>query len=263
MDSEELEERIEAFPRWQYRFEFADGVRTRVSHEGVANRHAQRRRYVFDALLSLTGGTLRGRRVLDLGCNAGYFSLEAIDAGADFVLGVDAQQESVEQARLIFEAKNVEEGRYRFDQADVFAAPQTERFDIVLCLALLDASARPIELFDLMTGVGADLIVLDTGISRIGSSFFEIGAINDPRVVLDHKMVLVPSWQAMFELAKEFGLRIAPLAVDMDDYNGLDDYRRGRRLAFVLSRETPLDGLAQAKPPSLAPWWVTRLDPRR
>ena len=35
---------------------------------------------------------LKGKRVLDLGCNAGFWSLNAAEAGADFVLGVDGRQ---------------------------------------------------------------------------------------------------------------------------------------------------------------------------
>ena len=63
MEARELQDKISAFPRWHYRFEFAEGVVTRPSDPGMPNRHEQRRRYIFDALLALTGGSLRGRRV--------------------------------------------------------------------------------------------------------------------------------------------------------------------------------------------------------
>jgi hypothetical protein len=77
MEPRELQERISAFPRWHYRFEFEQGIATRTPDPGMANRHEQRRRYIFEPLLTLAGGSLRGRRVLDLGCNAGYWSLLA------------------------------------------------------------------------------------------------------------------------------------------------------------------------------------------
>ena len=34
-------------------------------------------------------GSLKGLRVLGLGCNAGWWSLKAIEAGCDFVAGID------------------------------------------------------------------------------------------------------------------------------------------------------------------------------
>jgi ribosomal protein L11 methylase PrmA len=41
--------------------------------------------------------------VLDLGCNAGFWSLAAIDAGADLVVGIDGRQMHIDQANLVFE----------------------------------------------------------------------------------------------------------------------------------------------------------------
>ena len=96
MEPRELQERISAFPRWHYRFEFEQGIATRPPDPGMANRHEQRRRYIFEPLLTLTGGSLRGRRVLDLGCNAGYWSLLAAEAHADFVVGIDAREVHIE-----------------------------------------------------------------------------------------------------------------------------------------------------------------------
>jgi tRNA (mo5U34)-methyltransferase len=263
MEADELRERIAAFPRWHYRFEFEGGIQTPVPDPGMLNRHEQRRRYFFDALLGLTAGTLRGRRVLDLGCNAGFWSLLALEAGAEFVLGIDARASHIEQATLVFEAKQLERARYRFEQGNVFTHEIAERFDVVLCLGLLEHVAKPVELFELMDGVGAELIVLDTEISRAGSSLFEVARLYDPQSVVEHELVLVPSREAIFELASEFGFSAVPLALNMTDYGGLTDYERGRRLAFICSRATPLGGLAIERRPPLLPWWLKALVPWR
>src|SRR2546423_487545 len=79
MEVLELRERVEAFPRWHYQFDLGNGITTPIWKRDRINRHEQRRRYFFDALLRVTGGSLRGRRVLDLGCNAGFWSLNAIE----------------------------------------------------------------------------------------------------------------------------------------------------------------------------------------
>ena len=57
----------------------------------MVNRHQQRRSYFFDPLVNALGGSLRGRRVLDLGCSAELWSLLALQAGAEFVLGIDGR----------------------------------------------------------------------------------------------------------------------------------------------------------------------------
>jgi len=239
----ELEERIAAFPWWYYRFEFDGGVSTPVLGDGMVNRAEQLRRYLLDPLLGVTGGTLRGRRVLDLGCNAGLWSLRAIEAGADFVLGIDGLQMAIEQANFVFEAKGIGAERYRFEHGDIFEHSFEESFDVVLCLDLMDQVSRPVELFELISRVGAEIVLLETSLSPASGSYFEVCHLEDPLWTPEELMVLVPTREAVVELANEFGFKTVALAHDMDDYTGLADYRRGRRLAFLCSRSTPLDGL--------------------
>jgi tRNA (mo5U34)-methyltransferase len=252
MEPAELQERIAAFPRWHYQFEFDGGVHTPVSHLGQRNRHEQRRRYFFDPLVQLFGGSLAGQRVLDLGCNAGYWSLAALEAQAEFVLGVDARRTFIDQAELVFAAKGVDPSRFRFEHANVFELDLDQRFDLVLCLGVLEVTNKPVELFELMRSAGADTILIDTSISRARSSFFEVGKVADPRAAVDRELVLIPSRQALIELAASFGYEAVPLSYNFTDYTGLDDYRRSQRVAFVCAKDRPLAGLARAPEPTAA-----------
>jgi SAM-dependent methyltransferase len=263
MEAHELEERVARFPRWHYRFEFDNGVTTPVPDRGHLNRHEQRRRYFFDALLRLTGGSLAGHRVLDLGCNAGFWSLNAIEAGADFVLGIDYRETFIEQAELVFEAKGVDRTRYRFAQGNVLQHDFAERFDVVLCLGMMDQVAKPVELFELMMRAGAEIIVIDTVISRARSSFFEVSRLNDPRNAVEYEMVLIPTREAVVELAGLFGFQSVPLAHEISDWTGMTDYRSDRRLAFICAKSASLDGLPRAKRSTRTSAWVSMLDSRR
>jgi tRNA (mo5U34)-methyltransferase len=262
---DELERRIAAFPAWSYRFEFEGGVTTPVPNGAIVNRHEQRRRYFFDALLGLTGGSLRGRRVLDLGCNAGFWSLAAVEAGADFVLGVDAREMYLEQAELVFEAKGIARERYRFEHANVLERRPTEveRFDVVLCLGLLDHVAKPFELFEAIAAVQPELIVIDTEISRSRMSMFELEALYHLENAVEYETVMIPSRLALTEMAAQFGFQTAPIAHNFTDYAGMRDYLHQRRLAFICAREQ--DSLAgiEAERRSGAPWWITALRARR
>ena len=69
-------------------------------------------RYAFAA------GMAEGKRVLDMGCGAGYGSALLHEAGAGYVLGVDSSQEAVEYAR----------GRYGRDGVE-FAVAEAARFE--------------------------------------------------------------------------------------------------------------------------------------
>jgi SAM-dependent methyltransferase len=262
LDAQQLADRIAAFPSWNYRFEFDGGLSTPLADPARVNRQEQRRSYFFEALLSLTGGSLEGRRVLDLGCSAGFWSLQAVEAGADFVLGVDARADYLEQAELVFEAKGVERSRYRFDRADLFDYDPGEQFDVVLCLGLLNVVAKPVALFELMTRSGAQLIVIDTGLSSAPGKLFEVGRLAEPRNKVDYGMVLVPTRRALTVLAGQFGLQAVPLARNITDYTSMQDYRSGERLAFICSGTVPLDSLPVERAPHRNAWVAALQDLR-
>ena len=255
MDAEELRERIASYPSWNYRFELGDGVSTPVASAWRVRRAEQRRRYFFEPLLDVAGGTLRGRRVLDLGCNAGFWSLEAIEAGADFVLGVDGSAMAIEQAELVFAARGVEREHYRFERANVFDWALPGGFDVVLCLGLLDVVAKPLALFELIAAAGAELVVIDTGVSRARGELFEVSRLGEPRNAIEHDLVLVPTRAAVAALAERFGLRAVALAHDFTGGElGVEDYLASRRIAFICSAGPSLEGLRAAAEPHPNPW---------
>jgi SAM-dependent methyltransferase len=264
MEPAELKERIAAFPRWHYQFDFDGGVQTPVPYRGQRNRHEQRRRYFFDPLVRLLGGSLEGHRVLDLGCNAGFWASQAMAAGADFLLGVDGRQRQIDQAELVFEAQGIDHSRYRFEVGNIFEHNFTEKFDVVMCLGLMYHVAKPFELFELMAGVGAELLVVDTVISPANTSIFEVHQepVDHWLLAVDYETVLLPSRQAVVDLAKQFGFQTVPLALNMSDRAGMLEYYNERRLAFICAKNASLDSL-RSEPvhhtlPGIPPWVATR-----
>lgn len=239
MAATDVASRIAQFERWHYEFEL-DGHRTPVWDPGHRNRHRQRSRYVFGNLVRACGGSLRGRRVLDLGCNAGWWSLAAIEAGAEHVTGIDGRRMHVEQAQLVFEVKGVDPDRYDFREADLLALEAVEGgpFDIVLCLGLLYHVNRPVELMRLIASTGAGAVCVDTEVSQLPGSAFEVHFDDpeNPKDALAEALVLVPSRRAVHDLAGQFGYRCATLAPRFDDWEACRDYRVGLRRAFLAWR---------------------------
>jgi tRNA (mo5U34)-methyltransferase len=245
-DTERLRERIASFPRWHYEFDF-DGVRTPIFNRAHLNRNTQRKRYFFAPLVRLCGGSLAGKRVLDLGCNAGFWSLAAIDAGADFVLGIDGRQMHIDQANLVFEAKGVEPHRYRFLRSDVLDVELHEGpFDIVLCLGLLYHVSKPFELLERIAGWNSDLLVIDTRLAaRVRGPYFRVVGQNldDPRSAVDRPVALHPTSAAVALLAGRYGYRCAMLRPRFTNWQASGMYREGRRRAFICAKRTRLDDL--------------------
>ena len=251
MDPTELRSRISELGRWHYRFEFDNGVTTPIWKEDRVNRHQERSHYFFDRLLQVTGGSLRGRRVLDLGCNSGFWSLKAIQAGAEYVLGLEGRQMHVDQANFVFETKGIDPDRYRFELGNIWSYPVSGDFDVVLCLGFLYHVSKPTELFEVMARSGADILVIDTRVSNIPGACFEIRHENldDPRNGLDHEMFFLPTRQAVATLADQFGYRTVPLALDLASTEGMKAFEAGTRVAFICAKEADLSGLPREAPP--------------
>lgn len=247
MQREELERRVRAFPHWLYELEL-DGVRTPIFKPSFRNRQRQRKAHFFDPVVALCGGTLAGKRVLDLACNAGFWSLCAAEAGCDLVLGVDARPMHVEQANLVFEAKGIAPARYRFDVGDVMDLDlaDSDPFDLVLCLGLLYHLADPLRLIELVSRWNSDLLVIDSSLSALPGRWFALYRDRPEERPFDaatSELVLIPTRGAIVELARRSGYAVATLKPRFSSYEGCQDYRVGARRAFVCAKRTPLQGL--------------------
>jgi 2-polyprenyl-3-methyl-5-hydroxy-6-metoxy-1,4-benzoquinol methylase len=249
VDVQEIQARVDAILPWHYEFDLG-GVRTPIYRDDFVNRHRERRRIGFDPLTQVAGGSLRGKRVLDLGSNAGYWSLAAIEAGADFVLGIDGRQMHIEQADLVFEAKGVDRSRYRFDLGNIFEYDFDQGFDVVLCLGLMYHIAKPVELFELFSRVDASLILIDTTLSLLPTSAFRVEwekSLDDPRAAVDYEIVLIPTRQAVIDLARQFGYDAVSLALPINDATSMADYEEKSRAMFICAKGISLDGLDREK----------------
>lgn len=239
LSDDELASRIAAFPRWHYEFDLR-GQRTPIHNPGWANRHRQRRAYFFEPLLERCGGSLQGKRVLDLGCNAGWWSLQAIEAGCEFVLGVDGRRMHVEQAELVFEALEIEPERYELRHEDVFDLSPQElgSFDVVLCLGLLYHVHSPVLLLERAGEMCAGLLVIDTAIASSPDPILMLGSesSDDPRMALKTGAVLVPSAAAVVAIAEGIGFDVEALERRLPDGSECRDYADGRRRAFLCAR---------------------------
>ena len=124
---------------------------------------------------------MAGKSVLDLGSKFGYFCFEAMKRGADRVLGVDVDPESVRKARLLADCLGQ---KASFERLDIEEQPIDERFDYVLCLNLLHHMRNPLAVLEQLVRITRERLVLEVaalgnhdrskmGISRVANHFLK------------------------------------------------------------------------------------------
>jgi len=247
VENAEIIKKINSFPRWHYQFNL-NGNLTLTSGETRINRHFQRKRYFFDPIVEHFGGTLKGKRVLDLGCNAGFWSWCAIETGADFVLGIDGRQVHIDQANFVFEVNEVDSSRYKFVCGNIFEADfrQFGTFDIVFFVGLMYHVAKPIEILEKISQVNDDILVIDTRLLMLPGPFLEIRQDDLDRTLaaVDYELVMYPTSQAVFEIARQFNYAVAMLKPNFSDYTGARDYQLGDRRAFLCAKKSDLSSMS-------------------
>jgi tRNA (mo5U34)-methyltransferase len=130
---------------------------------------------------------LTGSSVLDIGCNAGFYSLEMKRRGADRVLGIDSDDRYLAQARLAAEVLGAE---IEFRNLSVYDLAQLgERFDVVLFMGVLYHLRHPLLALDIIhDSVARDLLVFQSMLrgsptihpTQSNYSFFEQDHFDDP-----------------------------------------------------------------------------------
>lgn len=137
-----LAARIEALGPWFHNIDLG-GVMTAPDHFLGDYPQVKWKRF-RDAL----PGDLRGKRVLDIGCNAGFYAIEMKRRGADRVLGIDCDEHYLAQARFAAEVLGVDIELGCLSVYDV--AELGERFDVVLFLGVLYHLRYPLYALDLL-----------------------------------------------------------------------------------------------------------------
>ena len=139
---ETIRDRIESLGEWFHNFDLG-GVQTAPGHP-LGNYPELKWRRFADAIPA----DLRGTTVLDIGCNAGFYSQEMKRRGADRVLGIDSDERYLAQARFAAEVAGLD---IEFRRLSVYQLPLlAERFDIVLFMGVLYHVRYPLLVLDLI-----------------------------------------------------------------------------------------------------------------
>lgn len=104
---------------------------------------------------------MTGKSVLDIGCNAGFYSLEMKRRGAARVLGIDTDEHYLRQARFAAEVEDVDVEFRRMPVWDLAAL--AEKFDLVIFMGVLYHLRHPLLALDLIhEHVAKDLLLFQS-----------------------------------------------------------------------------------------------------
>ncbi|MFL6829675.1 MAG: TIGR04290 family methyltransferase [Sphingomicrobium sp.] len=138
----DLKERIAALAPWFHNLDL-DGVWTAPGHFLGDYPGAKFRRFAREL------PDVEGKSVLDIGCNAGFYSIEMSRRGAARVLGIDSDERYLAQARLASEVLGHDDVEFaKLDVYDVGAIG--ERFDLVIFMGVLYHLRHPLLALDLI-----------------------------------------------------------------------------------------------------------------
>lgn len=139
---EKLQRRIERLGPWFHNMNLG-GVQTAPTHF-LGDYPAIKWQRFAHAIPS----DLRGKTVLDIGCNGGFYSIEMKKRGAARVVGIDTEPMYLRQARFAAEICGVDIELRRLSVYGI--ARLQERFDIVLFMGVLYHLRYPLLALDLI-----------------------------------------------------------------------------------------------------------------
>lgn len=117
--------------------------------------------FKWERFRHLVPGDLTGRSVLDIGCNAGFYSLEMKRRGAELVVGIDSDPRYLAQARLAAEIEGMD---ISFEQMSVYEVGKLgQSFDFVIFMGVFYHLRHPLLALDLIhEHVAGDLLLFQS-----------------------------------------------------------------------------------------------------
>ncbi|MEO6324679.1 MAG: DUF1698 domain-containing protein [Thermoanaerobaculia bacterium] len=161
MTPEEIEAGVERLRPWFHQIDLGHGIRTKTA--SASGEHVDHPLPTWDYIRHCLPDDLTGKSVIDIGCNGGFYSVEAKRRNAARVLGVDAQRYQVRQAQFVRRALGLDIEFRRMSVYDL--TPRTVGvFDVTLALGLVYHLKHLVLALENLFQITRELLVLETAI---------------------------------------------------------------------------------------------------
>jgi tRNA (mo5U34)-methyltransferase len=146
---------------WFHRIDLGDGIFTKT--QSVMGEPVDHPRETWQVIQQCVPADLTGKTVLDVGCNGGFYCVEAKRRGARRVLGVDGQRQHVRQALFVRKVLGLDLEFRRFSVYDLDPAT-IGVFDITLALGLVYHLKHLVLALERLYDVTRELLIVETAI---------------------------------------------------------------------------------------------------
>ena len=155
MNKEQISENISRLGKWFHNIDL-QGVKTAPDHFLGDYPNVK-----FQSFAHALPKDLSGKTVLDIGCNAGFYSIEMKKRGADHVIGIDSDEAYLDQARFAARVNNLD---IEFRNMSVYdVASLGRQFDVVIFMGVFYHLRHPLLALDLLyEHVAKDLLIFQS-----------------------------------------------------------------------------------------------------
>lgn len=144
---------------WNHNIALPHGVYT-----AACNDYYPAHREIMRVVRERLGSDFSGRRIVDIGCLEGYFSIECALQGAE-VLGIDGKLLNVRKCEFARSVLGVERATFALADAMKVTCESSGRFDAVLALGLLYHLDDPYTFLANVAGLCDGFTVIDTHVA--------------------------------------------------------------------------------------------------
>jgi tRNA (mo5U34)-methyltransferase len=175
---DEIQARVDRLGPWFHCIDLGGGLLTKTA--SAVGEPVEHPRPTWEKVRACLPEELKGRSVLDVGCNAGFYAVELKRRGAGRVLGVDSQRNLIRQAGFVRDVLGLD---IEYRRASVYDLDprDTGQFDITLALGLVYHCKHLVLALERLFAVTRELLVLETAIyppeKSPGSFNYEVGGL--------------------------------------------------------------------------------------
>lgn len=229
MNREEVAKRIEELgmkQAWNHSIELIDGVFTCTPNQVSPGKNLIKWERMKGFIKSFS---CKNKRVLDIGCNDGFFSLKLAELGAN-VVALEASPERVEKAKFVFETRNISK-QIKLINTNIFDYPLDTLgyFDLVLCMGFIHRVPDPFSALSKLVPL-SDALLLEF-------KAFSEHAYDRPYLLFDGKRsdpedpfstcYFIPSVRAVVKILRELEI----------EYYGIIGDPKSRRVIMLASKK--------------------------
>jgi tRNA (mo5U34)-methyltransferase len=239
LSSQEIEQRVRSLGQWFHNIDLR-GVKTAPDHFLGDYPNIKWQRFAHAVPEDLTG-----KSVLDVGCNAGFYSIEMKRRGASRVVAIDSDEVYLNQGRFAAEVSGYPDIEFR-NMSVYDVGSLGERFDVVIFMGVLyhlrhpllaldtlyEAAVKDMLIFQSMQRGSADVVPVEENYQFWDTSVFEQDGY-PLMYFVEHRYANDPTnWWIPNRACVEAMLRSAGFSIEAHPEDEVYICRRGTRPTF-------------------------------